>query len=41
MNTLDALTTICALVALVIFAMGVQSLQARLEQWTYDRHFYD
>jgi len=41
MNTLDALTTICALVALVIFAMGVQSLQAWLEQWTYDRHFYD
>lgn len=41
MNTLDALLTICAFVALVIFAIGTQSLQAWLEQWTYDRHFYD
>jgi hypothetical protein len=36
-----ALMTICAFVALVIFAIGIQSLQAWLEQWSYDRHFYD
>ena len=41
MNTLDAVTTICAFVLLVIFALGIQSLQARLEQWDYDRHFHD
>lgn len=38
MNTLGVLMTICAL---VIFAIGVQSLQAWLEQWSSDRHFYD
>jgi hypothetical protein len=41
MNTLDAVTAICAFVLLVIFALGIQSLQARLEQWDYDRHFHD
>jgi hypothetical protein len=41
MNTLDALTTICALVLLVISAIGIHSLQAWLEQWDYDRHFHD
>ena len=41
MNTLDALTTISAFMLLVIFAIGIQSLQARLEQWDYDRHSQD
>jgi hypothetical protein len=41
MNTLDALTTISAFMLLVIFAIGIQSLQAWLEQWDYDRHSQD
>jgi hypothetical protein len=39
MNALDALLTICAWVLLVLFAIGIHSLQVWLERWDYDRHF--
>jgi hypothetical protein len=41
MNTLDTLIAICACVLLVLIAIGIQSFQAWLERWDYDRHFND
>lgn len=39
MNALDASITVCLSVLLVPIAIGIQSLQAWLEHWDYDRHF--
>ena len=36
MNALQAVVTVCVSV-LVLIAIGIQSLQAWLEQWDYDR----
>jgi hypothetical protein len=41
MSALDAMMAICAWLLLVLFAIGIQSLQAWLERWDYDRHFDD
>jgi hypothetical protein len=37
MNALQAVVTVCVSVLLVLTAIGIQSLQAWLEQWDYDR----
>ena len=37
MNALQAVATVCVSVLLVLIAIGIQSRQARLEQWDYDR----
>jgi hypothetical protein len=41
MNVLDAAMTVCLSVLLVLIAIAIQSLQASLEHWDYDRHFDD
>jgi hypothetical protein len=41
MNVLDVLITVCLPALLVLIAIGIQSLQAWLEHWEYDRHFDD
>ena len=37
MNALQAVVTVRVSVLLVLTAIGIQSLQAWLEQWDYDR----
>ncbi len=37
MNALQAGITVCVSVLVVLIAIGIQSLQAWLEQWDYDR----
>jgi hypothetical protein len=37
MNALQAVITVCVSVLVVLIAIGVQSLQAWLEQWDCDR----
>jgi hypothetical protein len=37
MNASQAVITVCVSVLLVLIAIGIQSLQAWLEQWDYDR----
>ena len=37
MNALQGVVTVCVSVLVVFIAIGLQSLQAWLEQWDYDR----
>jgi hypothetical protein len=37
MNAVQAVLTVCVSVLVVLIAIGIQSLQAWLEQWDYDR----
>jgi hypothetical protein len=37
MNALQAVVAVCVSVLLVLIAIGIQSFQAWLEQWDYDR----